>query len=76
MFPRCEAKEDLLERSFEGFTSQSYIWHRIDVKCASFIRTSIRLLGDRVVLVGDRWNLNAHALYVDAKIQTDLSLQI
>ena len=54
MFPRCEAKEDLLERSFEGFTSQSYIWHRIDVKCASFIRTSIRLLGDRVVLVGDR----------------------
>lgn len=54
MFPRCEAKEDLPERSFEGFTSQSYIWHRIDVKCACFIRASIRLLGDRVVLVSDR----------------------
>lgn len=50
MFPRCEAS---LERSFEGFTSQRYIWHRIDVKCASFIGASIKLLGDHVVLVGD-----------------------
>ena len=51
MFPRCEAS---LERSFEGFTSQSYIWHRINVKCASFVDASIRLLGDHVVFVGDR----------------------
>lgn len=65
MFARREASP---EKSLEGFATQNYIWHRIDLKYAAYVTALSRLLADHMEFAGDNGNLNAQTLHMEAKM--------